>query len=132
MNHIKAKRYGMKKYILVFSVFVWPTLFGMRRRLITASITRASRPIFQIQKTRAFLATKTEAKSRKGETALHAAVRSGEIETIQRILPDGEIDYNEENSEGQTPLDLAREYRNSDIEDLLQRWPAAANRESLG
>ena len=113
-----------------------PTLLAMTKKLITASIkrnhTRASRSIFQMQKTRAFLATKTEAKPRKGETALHAAVRSGEIKEVQRLLPNSEIDYNAENSEGQTPLDLARKYRNTDIKDLLQRWPAAANRESLG
>jgi len=64
-------------------------------------------------------------KSRSGETPLHAAAFTGDLEVAELLLTYG-ADPNATDAKSLTPLDIARDRRNTEVAALLHR--AAANR----
>ena len=61
-----------------------------------------------------------------GESSLHVAVRSGQVEEVRRVLDQQLVDVNCRNSKHETPLHLACSLRLKDIVVLLIAFGADA------
>ena len=55
-----------------------------------------------------------------GDTALHRAAEAGHLEVVRVLLEFG-ADLSIKNNKGETPLDMARENKHSDVVEVLQQ-----------
>lgn len=55
----------------------------------------------------------------KGSTALHMAVKQGDVEVVKTLLQHG-ADPNLKNARGESPLDIAKEHGHDTIVPLLK------------
>ena len=62
-----------------------------------------------------------DAADEDGETALHWAVRSGHSEVVTRLLEAG-ADKAVADSDGKLPSDVALDFKNIEVFNLLQAW----------
>lgn len=61
-------------------------------------------------------------KNRHGQTPLHKAVAYGLINTVKMLLNNGAIPFIQDSS-GDTPSDLAKDFKYTNIERMLRTWP---------
>ena len=59
-------------------------------------------------------------KDKDGNTLIHFAARSGNVEMVKKLISDGE-DVNAKNNVGQTPLDIAEKFEQHEISVELMR-----------
>jgi ankyrin repeat protein len=61
-------------------------------------------------------------KDRRGQTPLHKAVACGLINTVKMLLNNGAIPFIQDSS-GDTPSNLAKDFKYINIEHMLRTWP---------